>query len=188
MSRCAARRQEDDEGWCTVKDDRERKRKGKNQGGLQGCGRCSFISLNTQICCGRPTYPSFPTRWHPPHGIDMSAAAFLRLSGALQHGLELACGRIGDTCAKLRTRPSMRFNPCHVPMKIDHHNHTCKRTALEELEENVAAPDELARDVALGDGRPVGELLDLLAHQRVAQNVERLELRVHGPDGVSLVG
>ena len=55
-------------------------------------------------------------------------------------------------------------------------------TAFKELEEDVAAPDELAVDVALRDGGPVAEALDLGADQGVAKDVERLELGVHGPE------
>jgi hypothetical protein len=44
-------------------------------------------------------------------------------------------------------------------------------TGLEHLLDDVAAADELAVDVELGDGRPVGEGLDALAHVVALQHV-----------------
>src|SRR5207302_7658596 len=47
---------------------------------------------------------------------------------------------------------------------------------LEHLFDDVAAADELAFDIELRNGRPVGEFLDALADFRVFQNIHRLEL------------
>src|SRR5882724_319513 len=41
---------------------------------------------------------------------------------------------------------------------------------------DVAAADELALDVELGDGRPLAEVLDALAERRIGQDVDALEL------------
>ena len=51
-----------------------------------------------------------------------------------------------------------------------------KLTALEHLEEDVAAADELPVDVELRDGRPVRERLDALTDLRVLEDVDLLEL------------
>src|SRR5882672_1423379 len=46
---------------------------------------------------------------------------------------------------------------------------------LEHLADDVAAADELALDVELGNGRPVAELLDALAKLRILQHVHAFE-------------
>src|SRR6185437_7160300 len=45
----------------------------------------------------------------------------------------------------------------------------------EHLADDVAAADEFALHIKLGDGRPLGEFLDPLAQSRVGQDVDALE-------------
>src|ERR1700722_897217 len=51
---------------------------------------------------------------------------------------------------------------------------------FEHLADDVAAADELALDVELRNGRPVGEILDALADRRIGQHVHALELHAEG--------
>src|SRR4051794_25623545 len=45
----------------------------------------------------------------------------------------------------------------------------------EHLADDVAAADELALHIELGNGRPLGEFLDPLAQRRIGKDVDALE-------------
>src|SRR6185437_13124685 len=82
-----------------------------------------------------------------------------------------------------RPRPKPRATPRRLLDGAYLGKQFLQLTALVHLQGDVAAADQLAVDVELRVGRPVGMPLERFAHLRLLEDIDVLELRSHGAQG-----